>query len=327
MNFIIFTSFILAAIFTIFLARKLSLYADDISHNSKMNTAMVGLLLGGATSLPEITTSITSTIIDNPDLATGNVLGSNLFNLLILAILDIAFRKHKPFNHSNKEHIYSSISIIILSLTISLFLFLDLSVSILGIGLDTFVIFGFYLLSMKILSHVSEKEEETIQEKQISETISLKQLYIRFGITSVFILFFGSILTITGDKIAVISGLGASFVGSFLVAASTSLPEAVSVFIAMKLRNFKLAISSILGSNIFNILILLFTDAIYRKNSLLSSVNDIHLFSTLSGTLLALFVLIAFAKKNTKGNLRYIFPSTLIIVTYLISSYIIFVYS
>ncbi|WP_460546562.1 hypothetical protein [Glycomyces halotolerans] len=47
---------------------------------------LIALLLGGATSLPEITTSVTSIIISNPDLAVGNVLGSNLFNVMILAI-------------------------------------------------------------------------------------------------------------------------------------------------------------------------------------------------------------------------------------------------
>ncbi|UTW70670.1 hypothetical protein KHA80_01020 [Anaerobacillus sp. HL2] len=57
------------------------------------------------------------------------------------------------------------------------------------------------------------------------------------------------------DRIAIVTGLGASFVGSFLLAASTSLPEAVACFVACRIRNYNLAIGSILGSNLFNVLI------------------------------------------------------------------------
>ncbi|WP_314733412.1 hypothetical protein [Anaerobacillus sp. CMMVII] len=78
---------------------------------------------------------------------------------------------------------------------------------------------------------------------------SLKRAIIGFSIAAVVILVTGSLLSITGDKIADITGLGSSFVGSFLIAASTSLPEAVAVLIAIQLRNYNLAIGSVLGSN------------------------------------------------------------------------------
>lgn len=67
-------------------AVQLNKYGDVISEKSTLSGAMVGgLLIAGATSLPELTTSLTAVYIDNPDIAVGNMLGSNVFNLLILS--------------------------------------------------------------------------------------------------------------------------------------------------------------------------------------------------------------------------------------------------
>ena len=80
-----FIIFIITASITVFTAIKLSHYADIISEKTVIGGMLIGsLLLAGATSLPEITTSYTSIMLNSPDLAVGNVLGSNVFNLLII---------------------------------------------------------------------------------------------------------------------------------------------------------------------------------------------------------------------------------------------------
>lgn len=90
----VFIWFIVAVIVTVLAAVKISTYADAISRLSSFGSLLIGtFLLAGATSLPEVTTSITAVYLDNPDMAVGNVLGSNIFNIGILATFLLIYRK------------------------------------------------------------------------------------------------------------------------------------------------------------------------------------------------------------------------------------------
>jgi cation:H+ antiporter len=327
---LVFLAFGISAAITIFLAIRLSIYADTIERKSALSGILIALLLGGATSLPEITTSVTSIIISNPDLAVGNVLGSNLFNVMILATLDLFFRKHKIMIYASKENRYTSLLTIFLSFLVAASLFFNIPYHIFGIGIDTVILIIVYFIGVKIIStyaaeHVEEeeKQEENLQDRGPT----LKRAVVGFSIAAVFIMVFGSILTISGDRIAVITGLGASFVGSFLVAASTSLPEAVSVVIAIRLKNYKLAIGGIVGSNLFNLLILAGTDVFYRKGALLSAASGSHLYTIVASMILISISLFSMSRKNITSSWFYVVPSILIIACYFIASYIIYLNS
>lgn len=312
----------LAALFTILCSIKIAAYADIIRAKTKLNVVFVGLLLGGATSLPEITTSITSVIVHNPDLAVGNMIGSNLFNMLILALWTVYFYRRKILFYAEREHVNAGLATVVLSCIITLALQFETSHTLLGIGLDTVVLFLFYSLFMYLLS-----KEETTPEEEINEayhTEDIRRVSVKFGLAALFIMAMGSILTIAGDRIAIATGIGASFIGSFLIAASTSLPEAVSCYAAIKLNSYKLAISSILGSNLFNIAILAGTDIIYLRGNLFADAHPIHYYSSIMTIVLSLLVIRGLTKR-TKSNLSYLLPSLLIIGLYLFSTYYIFI--
>ncbi|KIL43433.1 hypothetical protein KP77_31390 [Jeotgalibacillus alimentarius] len=104
-----FVWFLFAAVVTIYAAMKLSTYADVISTKTGMGGLLVGtLLLAGATSLPEVTTSFSAVLIGNNDIAIGNLLGSNLFNVFILACFDLYFRKKQLFLQASNDHLYTA---------------------------------------------------------------------------------------------------------------------------------------------------------------------------------------------------------------------------
>ncbi len=327
----VFVLFIVVAAITVYAATKLSKYADIISEKTAVGGMLIGsMLLAGATSLPEITTSYTAVMLNNPDLAAGSILGSNLFNLVILAFLDLYFRKDQFFERVWTQHRYTAGIGIALMFIILFSLRLDAMFIILGIGIDTFIILGGYILGMIILSKLKQTSKSSDQEaerEQALPNMTARSATIRFTITSVIILITGSALTIAGDQIAVITGLGASFVGSFLIAASTSLPEAVACFVACKLRNFNLAIGSILGSNLFNILILCGTDIFYRQGPLLVHVEPVHELTTSLVICLYLITFYLLIRHKPKTSFRYSMPSLLIIFSYFITSYYIFIYS
>ena len=326
---LVFLAFGISAAITVFLAIRLSIYADTIERKSALSGVLIALLLGGATSLPEITTSVTSIIISNPDLAVGNVLGSNLFNVMILATLDLFFRKHEIMTYASKENRYTSLLTIFLSFLVAASLFFNIPYHIFGVGIDTVILIIVYFIGVKIISTYAaehsegEKQEENLQDRGPT----LKRAVVGFSVAAVFIMVFGSILTISGDRIAVITGLGASFVGSFLVAASTSLPEAVSVAIAIRLKNYKLAIGGIVGSNLFNLLILAGTDVFYRKGALLSAASSSHLYTIVASMILISISLFSMSRKNITSSWFYVIPSILIIACYFIASYIIYLNS
>ncbi|MFG6118888.1 sodium:calcium antiporter [Thalassobacillus sp. B23F22_16] len=328
----IYVIFIIAAVATIYLSVKISNYVDVIDKKSTLKAAFLGVLLGGATSLPEVTTSVTSVIIDNPDIAVGNVMGSNMFNLLILAVMDAIFRRKRIFNHATNENFYTMGLFMLLSLTVVVSILIPIPFSFFGIGWESIAMVVMYGIGAKIISKAGDEQKESESEGQAEvygayKHVTLKRAVMGFIISAILVLAAGSALTISADKIAVITGLGSSFVGTFLVAASTSLPEAVSVFVALKLRNYPLAIGSIMGSNLFNLMILVGTDVLYWQEAILQTVSNTHAITTLSAMALGLLAIYPIIRVQVKNKLTYVIPSLLMVITYFISSYLIYVNS
>ncbi|WP_209125801.1 sodium:calcium antiporter [Alkalihalobacillus sp. BA299] len=329
----VFFIFFLCAVVTVISAIKLSTYADALSEKTALGGLMVGtIFLAGATSLPEVTTSISAIMLDNPDIAIGNVLGSNMFNLLILASFDLYYRKKQIFKGASGEHFYTASIGLLLAVTTLLALTIQLNITILGIGIDTLIIVLIYAIGMYVLTIHSKKEQLISVESEEEESnlnssaISLKRAIYGFILAAIAILVTGSFLTITGDQIAVITGLGSSFVGSFLIAATTSLPEAIAVLIAIQLRNYNLAIGSILGSNLFNMLILVGTDALYQQGGILAFVSPVNQITAAAVAVLSVIVLYSLIRKTYSSTTTYAFPSVLLIIIYFVSSYLIFVH-
>ena len=326
----VFVYFLLAAAITVYAAIKLSTYADVMTEKSKMGGMLVGtVLLAGATSLPEVTTSISAVMIDNPDIAIGNMLGSNLFNIFILAMFDLYFRQKQLFNYASRDHLYTAGLGLLLTVTTLIALIVRVDMTFIGIGVDALLIailygIGIYYIGKQPTEPVAEREVEEVVVGKYEE-ITLKRAVFGFIIAAIVIMAAGTALSITGDQIAVVTGLGSSFVGSFLIAASTSLPEAVAVFMALKLRNVNLAFGSILGSNIFNMLIIAMSDVFYRNGSILADVSTSHLVSAVGITILSILVMYSVLRRNVTSKVRYVIPSLLVVVVYFVSSYLIFI--
>ncbi|BAB06586.1 sodium:calcium antiporter [Halalkalibacterium halodurans] len=328
----VFVWFIVAAIVTILTAIKLSNYADTIGEKSTLGGMLVGtIFLAGATSLPEITTTVSAIVLNNPDLAVGNVLGSNMFNLLILATLDLYFRRAQLFRGADTSHFFTASIGLLLAMVTLIAITLRLDVTLLGIGIDMLVLIVVYAFGMKLLSAVRNDpvpESQTIDQEDnrpVKKDVSLRHAMIGFAISAIVIMGAGTLLTVTGDEIAVVTGLGSSFVGSFLIAATTSLPEGVSVFVALRLKNINLALGSVLGSNLFNFLILGVSDILYRPGSIIAAISPVHQLTAAAVGILCLMTLYALLRPAEQSKRMYLMPSLVLIVFYFFSSYLIFV--
>lgn len=327
----VYVLFILVAAVTVYAAMKLSTFADVISTKTSMGGLLVGtILLAGATSLPEVTTSISAVVIDSPDIAVGNVLGSNLFNLFILAMFDLYFRNKRLYEQVDRVHLYSAVIGILLTGLALTGLVFNQTPSLLGVGIETIAILIVYVAGLVWMNKKNTgtslpEQPVTKEEEDMSSTISLKKAIIGFSIAAVIIMAAGTALSILGDQIAILTGLGASFIGSFLIAATTSLPEAVSVYVALRLKNINLAFGSILGSNLFNMLILVISDVIYDGNAILNDVASSHIITGISVTFLSFLVLYTIQRKHKPGSVRYILPSIITVLVYFGANYLLFI--
>ncbi|MGG1687063.1 sodium:calcium antiporter [Pseudalkalibacillus sp. NRS-1564] len=317
--------FILAAIATYFVATRLAMYGDAISEKTKTSSAFMGIIIGAAISLPELTSSVTAIAIDSPDLAIGNLLGSNLFNLLALAVLDMVYRREQIMGQTDvgsKLYIYL---VIVMTLIVVGGLSLTLPASIYHIGYSSIILVLVYFAGVKWINKLTEeKVKRRSRKNEKYGEFSYQKVLTMFILSAVGIMIVGTVLTLTADRIAESTGLGASFVGSFLVGASTSLPDAVSVATALKLKNYSMGITSLLGSNAFNIMLLSFTDAIYLKTNLFRHASMSNIVTTVSSIVVVLVILYSITRKQKRSTLFYMVPSTLIVLIYFVATYFVY---
>lgn len=331
----IYAGFLISALITVLAAVKLSTYADVIGERTRLGGMLAGtLLLAGATSLPEVTTSLTAVFVENPDIAVSNVLGSNLFNLMILASFDLYYRRHRMFRFVGNDHQLTAWIGLLMTGVITLGMLSPIHIEWFNIGIEMYLLLliyfaGLIILSKKDFSKPLLQQTTSIESVYHKKAISLKEAKRGFLIASVITLIAGSFLTITGDAIALATNLSSSFMGTFLIAAATSLPEVVAVLVAVQLANYALAVGNILGSNMFNLLILALVDFFIRDQAVLQAVHPVTVLTVFTVLLLNLIVLFTlYQAKSLSGNGKgYSLPSALLVVLYFISSFLIFTLS
>lgn len=311
--------FIVSAIVSIIASNRLAVYTDTISRETRIGGMAAGiLLLAVATSLPELTASASAAIIGNAAIVVGNGLGSILFNIFALFALDLHFRRKKLFLAVDNSHTYTGLVSLILCTMAGIFLLFDaeahfLNASWVSIAM-IFTYFGgawFVAKQGKAEKIPDEIDEESKPSKSIKSTI------VWFIFFALVILISGSGLSITGDQIALTTGISATAVGSILIALTTSLPDAVSVYTALKLGNANLAVGAILGSNMFNIFVIPLSDFFYSEGSIWSHAGDQNIIIAIAGFILTAIVMIVLTRQTAKSNFSYILPSLIAVVTYL----------
>lgn len=316
--------FSIAAAVSVLAAIRLATYADIISRETKAGGLVVGtVLLAVATSLPELTATISAAVIDNADIAVGNGLGSITFNIFALFLFDIYFRKKRLFLKVSNNHFYTGLLGLTLCTIIILSLYFNLNQEFISIGLPSIAIAVVYLGGLWLISlkHQQEiHEEETAPQETEKTAVSIKKTIIRFILFSLIVFAAGSSLSISGDFIAQSSGVSASAIGSILIAATTSLPDAVSVLVALRVANVNLAIGTILGGNIFNVFVIPIADIFYRSDSLWADASRQHISTAAAGFILTLIVISILKRDNTRNTMTYIAPSLIVVAGYLIFS-------
>lgn len=290
--------FIVCTGLIIYSGSRLSRYGDIIAEKLRLGRTWVGVvMIASATSLPELVTGITSVTAANaPDIAAGDVLGSCVFNLFILAGLDALIKDAPISSRAHQGNIISAgFGALLLGMT-GLALFMGGSAPQIGwIGVHSLIFILCYLIGIRVV-YTYEKNNigkylHEVAGGEIYKDTSAKRAFILYALNAAVIFAAAAALPYIGKELAKQTGVGESFVGNVLIAASTSLPEAVTSIAAVRMGAVDMAIGNIFGSNMFNIMILGMDDLFYFKGPLLASVsqsNIIPAFTALAMTSIAI---------------------------------------
>ncbi len=289
-------AFVAMAAIVVLSGIRLSIYGDALGERTGLGSGLIGLIfLAAVTSLPELVVSLTSVIqntdlAQGADLAIGNMLGSNIFNLVILALMALLFpRKFVPKKMKNPHTDSTIYGLVLLAIFAGAFLLSNQSEGFIPylqcswVTLLLPIAYGFILLR-EHRQHTQEKTEPHLPSEETLEQLPAARFYSILGGLCGLIIASGIGLSILGSRMALAPeqgglGLEASLIGTLFLAISTSLPELVISIASVRMGFLDMAVGNVLGSNIFNLLILFAADVAMRGESLLSHASSKHWMS------------------------------------------------
>ena len=309
----------------VFLSIKLSNYVDLLDKKTNVSGALLGgILLAGVTSLPELFTSLTGTLIvgDN-HLVLGNIMGSDFFDIMIFGVVYFLFFKKFTQGKVGKQHYLTCLftALMLIAVTIAAFVFNKNGWLLGWFNPMSLVVIAIYVVSIILTPKTEEKEE---QEEEVKSKLTVKQIWILLAVFSLILIGASISVTLVTDQIVENYHIDGTFGGSLFLGVATSLPEVTATISLCRKKNFDAAYGDILGSCVFNIIILGIADALSFKAGPLYTVTSESLMLMIGTafTLLVVFLSILFIKsKFFKDDIKsriflYIFA------TLLISSYI-----
>ena len=282
----------------------LSKYGDVIAEKTGLGRTWIGVaLMASVTSLPELVTGISSVaIFDLPNIAAGDVLGSCMFNILILALLDCMAGSAPISTRAHQGQVLTAAFGIALLGLVNISILASASIPSLGwVGLSSFLFSALYLLAIRAVffyekTRIAELVEAVAEETRY-EKISRATAYRRYCLNALVIIAAATYLPHIGETLAQTTGLGQSFVASIFIAVSTSLPEVVVSVAALRMGAVDMAFGNIFGSNLFNIAILAVDDIFYVKGPILAFISTSHLVSSTAAIIMTAIAAIALTYK------------------------------
>ena len=284
-----------------FLARS----ADTVAEKTGLGRSFVGVvMLATATSLPEMGTGISAIVlVDAPDLAAGDAFGSNLFNLMIIGLADLYWRNGPVLTAVRFTSIVvAALGAGLIALAIGTIYVHNATdaMSTWYISPVSVVMIVAFLAAMLLVYRHSQGGDPSGQAEAAEAEAHAN--YADQSLPKAFVIYFASAavvvaaavwLAMTGDEVAHAMGWEASFMGTQFLAISTSLPEIATSFAALRLNAPDLAITNVLGSNLFNMGFVLFVDdLVYSQGVVWSNVSEVHILTGLIAILMTAVVIV-----------------------------------
>lgn len=298
--------------------------ADALADLTGLGRLLVGsILLAASTSMPELTVDMSAVRMGLPDMAVGDLMGSSLFNLLILAVIDLMHHSRgRLLSRASAAHALSAVVSIALAAIAAIGILLgrrSARFALLGVDATSIAILVVYVLGARLIFFdqrvAAENRPGNSQDVLMpaGKRMTFRRACAGFTAAAAAILAAGPYMASAAGNLAELTGLGGTFVGTTLVALSTSLPELVASLTAVRMGAFDLAAGNVFGSNAFNMVLLLPLGAVHRQGALMSAISPNHALTCLA-TIVVTCVAVAGQLYSVERRVKLIEPDALLMI-------------
>jgi cation:H+ antiporter len=302
-------------------------HAETIANLTGMTQGFVGLLLlATATSLPEVATTASAAASGAARLASNNLLGGVAMQTALLAVVDLVAVRGALTAFAPRAAVLLQGVLVILLLGAALLGGLGNLPQIGHVGAGSLVLPGLFILGLYACRAYDRRpawiprdapaEERPPPDRDDEAGASLRRAGARFSALAGVILIAGWAIAMTGEAVAEQTGLGESFVGATLVAASTSLPELSTTVLAARRGAYGMAISNVFGSNSYDICLLSLADVIYAGGPIASAADRSAAFAACLGIVLTSVYLWGMLERRDTPVLRMGIDSWAVLLLY-----------
>lgn len=324
--------FVAAAAVLVRAAVSLAGAGDEIAERSGLGRVFVGtLLLAGATSLPEVVTDVTAVIADAPDLAVGDLLGSSMANMAILAVLNLSYRG-RVWQSIELAHARVAAMAIALTALVAMAIATPPGWRVGWVGIDTAVVAGLYVAAVAWFRRapmaarvgggvptVPSAAAILTEDSELPPAVTaapLRPSIVRFATAAAVVFVSAPVLAVAAREIAHNQGLAETTVGAGLLATTTSLPELVASLAAVRIGAHDLAVGNLFGSNAANMAVLVVADVAYLDGPLLAAVSPVQLVAAAAAILLMALATAAIVSGSETRIGRFEPDAVLVLIAY-----------
>jgi len=321
--------FLIASAIVVAAGIVLARSGDQLAERTGLGGLLVGMLLmAGATSLPEVATDVSASLVGAPDLAVGDLFGSSMANMAILATIDLLHRGGVWPSVGLGHARVATIAIALTSIAI-LGIIAPTGFAVGWIGVESLVIVGGYIaaaLWIRRSPTTSQRRDRPSGEviaptgwgEEPTHRRTVRDEVLRFAAASAVILAAAPVVALTGHGIAVETGIGETFIGALLLAGTTSLPELVASIAAVRLGAYDLAVGNLFGSNAFNMVALLAADAAFVPGPILAAVDPAQAIAGIGAILMMALALAAVVHGERTRVSRFEPDALLVLATWIL---------
>jgi cation:H+ antiporter len=302
----------------VFAGVALSRHADAIAAATGIGRLWAGaVLLAGATSLPELATDLSAVRMHATNLAVGDLFGSSMANMLILALIDLVPRPRRVLQSCAIDHALSGSLAIVLNAMAALCVLLAPAVSYYGVSPASVIIVVIYLGGARVVFRHEPLSPPHAPPAAIemAPAMPLPRAIRGFALAALGVVVAGPVFAWAAHAVAQSTGLGDTFVGTLLVGLATSLPELVTSLAAVRMGAFDLAVGNLFGSNALNMVLLLPLD-LAQPGSLFAHLDPEHALSGLMAVVLMALGLSAIVYRSKRRTWVIEPDSVLMLLTY-----------
>jgi cation:H+ antiporter len=295
--------------------------ADTIAERTGIGRVWVGtVLLAAATSLPELASDVAAVSQGNPDLAAGDLFGSSMANMLVLALLDLSAPRRRVLRRSSVQHAMSASLAIILTAIAGAALLFPQHPSTPGVGLFSGLLVAVYLSGAYFAWSRRPRESEA----GAPHPRGLVRPAVSFAAAATAIAVAAPTFASSAARLAAITGAGQTFLGSWLLGFTTSAPELIASLAAVRMGAFDLAVGNLFGSNALNMALFAALDLANGGKPLFAVLDPVHALTALLAILLTAIGLSAVLERGERRSLPVDPAALAILVAYLVGIALLF---